>query len=132
MASVSPFGLEKNKILVPEAGFEPAHSFERHPLKMVCLPSSTTPAFYGLSAEPSSAAGSESCSVSGSSAGAVDGSIGDSTGTSSGKAIPSRTVPLEPRVNMMASVSEVTIKMTAHTVVALVRTVAAPRAPKAA
>jgi hypothetical protein len=29
---------------VPEAGFEPAHSFERHPLKMVCLPNSTTPA----------------------------------------------------------------------------------------
>ena len=31
-------------VLVPEAGFEPAHSFERHPLKMVCLPNSTTPA----------------------------------------------------------------------------------------
>ena len=24
--------------MVPEAGFEPAHPFERHPLKMVCLP----------------------------------------------------------------------------------------------
>ena len=32
------------EMLVPEAGFEPAHSFERHPLKMVCLPNSTTPA----------------------------------------------------------------------------------------
>ena len=30
--------------MVPEAGFEPAHPFGRHPLKMVCLPSSTTPA----------------------------------------------------------------------------------------
>ena len=32
------------KRMVPEAGFEPACPFERHPLKMVCLPSSTTPA----------------------------------------------------------------------------------------
>jgi len=114
--------------MVPEAGFEPAHSFERHPLKMVCLPSST--------AEPSSAAGSEGCSsegcpATGCSAGGVDRSIGDSIGTSSGKLTPSRTVPPESLVNMMANVSEVTIKMIAQTVVALVRTVAAPRAPKA-
>jgi len=30
--------------LVPKAGLEPARAFARHPLKMVCLPSSTTSA----------------------------------------------------------------------------------------
>ena len=38
--------------LVPEAGFEPAHPFERHPLKMVCLPSSTTPAQNSIGLPP--------------------------------------------------------------------------------
>ena len=38
--------------LVPEAGFEPAHPFGRHPLKMVCLPSSTTPALKAYWPEP--------------------------------------------------------------------------------
>ena len=32
------FVFNKRQEMVPEAGFEPAHPFERHPLKMVCLP----------------------------------------------------------------------------------------------
>jgi hypothetical protein len=31
---------------VPSTGFEPAHSFELHPLKMACLPISPTGQFY--------------------------------------------------------------------------------------
>ena len=36
--------MDKSYFLVPKAGLEPARALARHPLKMVCLPNSTTSA----------------------------------------------------------------------------------------